>query len=147
MKPMDLEIDSNKHIDKILLRRIRILVIVLVVMTGALVYEVYISHIDEYLLILGILLGIIVGIIAGRMFYLEWHKEKSKVIARLDRFGVVVLAAYIIFSLARHWIFKQWFNGATLSAFTISFIEGAMIGRIVSFRFHIKRVLTEQGKI
>lgn len=144
---MDTEIDQNKHIDKKLLRRARMLVAILVIMTGILIYEVYISHISALLLIFGIILGLAVGFLAGRMFSIEWHEEKRKVIGRLDMIGGIVLALYIIFSIARHWIFEHWLDGAVLSAFTICFIEGAMLGRILSMRFNIRKILTEQGKI
>jgi hypothetical protein len=144
---MDEELNPKEHIDKKLLTRMRIFVIILVIMTGALVYEVLVSGIHPLWIVLGIVSGLIIGFIAGRMFSIEWHTEKSKVVARLDRFGIIVLILYIAFSVARHWIFEQWFAGAKLSAFTVSFIEGAMLGRILSMGFHIKKVLAEQGKL
>ncbi len=139
--------DEHVHVDKKLIRRLRIFVVILAIMSGVLVYEVYISHIKILLLILGIFLGVGIGFIAGRMFSIEWHAEEEKVIGRLDRIGIVVLVLYIIFSFSRHFIFEHWLTGAILSAFTFSFIEGAMLGRILSMRFNIKRVLTEQGKL
>lgn len=144
---MSENINPTDHIDKKLIRRLRILVFILIVMTGVLIYEVYISHINPILLITGIILGVGIGFIAGRMFSIEWHVEDRKVIGRLDRIGVVVLVLYIALSLSRHFIFEYWLKGAILTAFTFSFIEGAMLGRIISMRLNIKRVLTEQGKI
>ncbi len=141
------ELNIKDHIDSKLIRRLKILVIILVVMSGILIYEVYISHIKVLTLIFGVLFGLAIGFIAGRMFSIEWHVEDRKVIGRLDRIGIVVLVLYIAFSVSRHFIFEHWLKGAVLSAFTISFVEGAMLGRILSMRFHIKRVLTEQGKI
>jgi hypothetical protein len=144
---MEIESDKTKHVDSKLIRRVRILVAILIVMTGILIYEVYISRIPAMLLILGIVSGVAIGFIAGRMFSIEWHVEKRKVIGRLDRLGIVVLVLYIAFSIARHFIFEYWLKGAVLSAFTISFVEGAMLGRILSMRLNIKRVLVDQGKI
>ena len=144
---MDIQSDENKHIDRKLVRRIRILVLIMVVMSGAMFYEVYLSDIDMEWVILAVILGLAMGFVAGRIFSIEWHREKSQVIGRLDVIGVVVLVSYITFSIARSWIFSHWFKGAKLSAFTFSFIEAAMLGRVISMRFNINRVLEEQGKI
>ena len=144
---MDSEINRKNHIDKKLLRRLRLFVAVLAIMSGILVYEVYISHIKILLLVLGFVFGTGIGLVAGRMFSIEWHVEDKKVIGRLDRIGIVVLVLYIVFSISRHFIFQYWLTGAILSAFTFSFIEGAMLGRILSMRFSIQKVLTEQGKV
>ena len=137
----------KKHIDKKLIRRIRMLIIILLVMAGALVYEILTSHINLLWVLLGLILGSIIGFIVGRMFSIEWHEGKEKVIGRLDVIGIIVLVIYIAVSVTRHWIFAHWFVGAILTAFTLSFVEGVMLGRILSLRFNIKRVLVEQGKM
>lgn len=144
---MELQSPHIQHIDKKLVKRLRIFVVILVIMSAALVYEVFVSGIHFLWVVLGLLLGAAVGFLAGRMFSIEWHTEESKVIGRLDRIGVAVLICYVGFSLARGWIFAHWFTGTILSAFTFSFVEGAMLGRILSMRFNIKKVLTEQGKL
>lgn len=144
---IDIDPDLKNHVDKKLIRRIKILILVFVVMTGALMYEIFLSDINPLWLLLGVGSGFSIGFLAGRMFSIEWHPEDKKVIGRLDLIGAIVLVLYIGVSIARHWVFAHWFAGATLTAFTFSFIEGAMLGRIASMRLNIKRVLVEQGKI
>lgn len=141
------ELESVKYVDKKLIRRIKILIIILVIMSGALTYEIFLSKINILWVLIGVLFGVGVGALAGRMFSIEWHKGESKVIGRLDVVGGIVLVLYISFSIARSWIFEHWFKGLALSAFTFSFAEGAMLGRILNMRFSINKVLTEQGKI
>lgn len=144
---MNIEETSKKHVDTKLLRRLKILAIIVLIMTVVLVYDILTSHINILFIIIGLVVGIGIGIIVGRMFSIEWHVEDSKVISRLDLIGGIVLVIYIALSIFRSWIFAHWFTGAILSAFTISFVEGVMIGRILSLRFFIKKVLTEQGKL
>jgi len=144
---MDSTLNFKEYIDAKLIRRLKILVLILVVMAGVVVYEIFISNINIFLATGGLFLGFVIGLIAGRMFSIEWHEESSKVVGRLDALGIAVLVLYILFSIARHWIFAHWLTGAVLSAFTFTFIEGAMLGRVMSLRFSIKKVLTEQGKI
>jgi len=147
---MNIKLKLKNHIDKIdkkLIRRIRMLAIILFAMTTVLVYEILTSYINILWVLVGVTFGFIVGIIVGRMFSIEWHEESNKVVGRLDIIGGVILVVYIALSIAKHWIFAHWFVGSILTAFTISFIEGVMIGRIFSLRFQIERVLAEQGKM
>ncbi len=146
MLSINIEPEFKKHLDKKLARRMRILTIILCVMTGVLVYNMYISHIRFLLVFLGVVLGCIVGFLAGRMFLIKWREEDSKIISNIDLLGGIVLAIYITVSIARSWIFAHWFKGLILTSFTFSFIEGAMIGRLLSMRFNIKKILSEQGK-
>ena len=143
---MDIEFGSKEHIDKKLLRRIRFFVFLLFVMTGVLVYEIFVSHINFLYIIFGVVIGLAVGFIIGRIFYIEWHTASRKVISRLDVVGIIVLVIYLVLSIFKHWIFAHWFRGAILSAFTFSFVEGVMLGRILSLRSNINKILTEQGK-
>lgn len=143
---MNIEPDFKKHLDKKLARRMRILTIILCVMTGVLAYNMYISHISLLLVFLGVALGCAVGFFAGRMFLIKWSEEDSKIIGNIDLLGGIVLVLYVAVSIARSWIFAHWFKGVILTSFTFSFIEGAMIGRLLSMRFNIKKILSEQGK-
>ncbi len=142
-----MEPEIKKHIDKKLVRRMTMFAIILTIMTGVLVYEIFISNINFLWIIVGIVVGIFIGFVAGRIFTIEWSQEKKVVVGRLDLIGGIVLTLYILVSIGRSWIFAHWFKGMMLTAFTFSFIEGAMIGRLLSMRFNIKRVLIEQDKI
>lgn len=144
---MNINPDFKKHLDVKLARRIRFLTIILCVMTIVLFYNVYISHIGFLLVFLGVILGGGVGFMAGRMFLIKWHDEESKIISKIDILGAVVLVIYITVSILRSWIFAHWFKGLILTSFTFSFIEGAMIGRLLSMRFAIQKILSEQGKV
>jgi len=138
---------QTKQLDKRLIGKLRNLIIFLLIMSGALVYETAISEISYIFIILGVSIGIIIGFLAGRMFNVQWHEEKDKVIARLDFIGIVIFILYATVSLSRNWIFAHWFAGTKLTAFTFSFAVGAMIGRIISFKFNIKKALIKKDKL
>lgn len=135
---------KTEKLDKKLMRKIKFLIAFLVLMSGALIYETALSEISYLFVLVGLIIGISTGIVVGRMFNIEWHEEKDKVIARLDIIGIIILIIYIAISIARNWIFAHWFAGLKLTAFTFSFAEGVMIGRIISFQFNIKKVLKRE---
>ena len=143
---MNIDPKSKEHIDRKLILRLRMFVAILFVMTGVLIYDFFTNKIDIFFILVGIVIGVGVGIILARIFYIEWHQKSSKVIGRLDLVGGIVLTLYIILSIFRNWIFAHWFSGPLLSAFTVSFIEGVMIGRIISMRLYIKKILSDHGK-
>ena len=87
------------------------------------------------------------GFGAGRMSMILWHEESETVIAKRDTTGVIILVAYILLSLSRHWVLEHWIRGNMLTAFMFCMIAGSRFGRIISIRGKIKKVLREQGVI
>ena len=79
----------------------------------------------------------------GRAFNVVWHEETSKAISRIDLFGGVILGAYILFALFRRWLFEHWLHGHQLSAFVICFSSGIMLGRLITLRSRIIKVLKQ----
>src|SRR6266536_1918123 len=90
------------YIDKKLLFRLRIFVLVFLVMTGFVIFETINLQINPGLLAGGILLGIVIGFLMGRMYKLSWDKNESKVVGSLDRIGVIFMAVYILFAIFRN---------------------------------------------
>lgn len=142
---LNLKTEISK-IDKKLIKKIKMLLLILFIMAGVLIYEILLSHINPLWILLGLSIGFIIGAIIGRIISVQWHEEDSKVIGRLDLLGGIILVIYIILSISRHWLFAHWFTGPALTAFTVSFINGVMLGRLFNLRFHIKRVLIEQSE-
>lgn len=125
----------------------RIFFVLLVAMTGLVIYDIATDKIHVLLALLGIGIGSIIGFVAGRMFNMKWHPEEKKVIGQLDTLGIIILVLYIAISIGRRWIFAHWLGGATLTAFTFCFAEGAILGRLLSMGRNIKRVLAEEGVV
>ena len=99
------------------------------------------------LAILGIALGLIIGFTAGYLSNINWHPETEKVVASMDRTGIIILVLYLSFSFSRRWIFGHWIHGPALTAFCFSIASGVMFGRLFSTRHQIKDILREKGHI
>lgn len=136
---------AKKHIDVKLINRLRIFIIMYVALLAYMIYDISTHAFNPWLIIAAFIGGVIIGYLAGRMFDIRWHEETSKVVARLDKIGVIILILYIAFSVAREQIFSLWFQGAFLTAFSLTFGTGAILGRLLMMSKNIKKVLTEKG--
>jgi predicted membrane channel-forming protein YqfA (hemolysin III family) len=79
------------------------------------------------------------------MHTISWNAETSKAVTRMDRLGIYILIAYLLFSILRGWIFSHWLHGYTLTAFSLSVGAGGMLGRLYTTRHRIRQVLKEEG--
>ena len=113
-----------------------------IIIISILIYEVSHDYIAGYLAAIGFVIGIAIGLlVAVRMHIISWDAETNKAVTKMDRLGIIILVAYIVFAILRHWIFSYWFAGHALSAFSLSVGAGAMLGRLYSTRQRIRQVL------
>ena len=141
---------SRRHITQFvhrkLLFRLRRLAIIFMLITVFVLYEIWQHSILIYTALAGFFVGIIIGIIvAKRMHHISWDVETNKAITRMDRIGIIILVLYLLFAVARHWIFSHWLKGAALSAFTLSMAAGGMLARFYSTRQSIRKILKREG--
>ena len=136
---------ARKHIDKKLLFRLRLFILITLVMLGFVTWDILQQTIGVELALVGIVIGITVGFLAGRMFAILWHEDTNKVVVRLDRIGVIILIAYILLAIGRRWVLGMWLQGPVLTAFSLSIIAGTMFGRLLSMGLQIRKVLRQQG--
>jgi hypothetical protein len=113
-------------------------------MFGFVIYEILIGYIDVLIALVAMMLGIATGWLASKRYKIMWHEETEKVINKMDALGITILVVYIIFTIFREWIFAHWLHGNTLTAFTLTFANGAMMARIISLRKKIRAVIFEQ---
>jgi len=121
--------------------------IILTVMTGIIVNDIVQNIISVPLAICGIALGLVVGFTVGYLSNINWHPETEKVVASMDRTGIIILVLYLSFSFSRKWIFGHWIHGPALTAFCFCIASGVMFGRLFSTRHQIKDILKEKGHI
>lgn len=137
----------KRHIDRKLIFRIRIFILIFLTMMGITVYDALQHRIGILLAFGGIILGVIIGFIANRIFSTKWHPEASKVVTHIDELGVIILIVYITFSFFKKWIFSHWLYGPTLTAFTFSLLGGIMLGRLLGTIRNVKNTLIFNGII
>jgi hypothetical protein len=78
------------------------------------------------------------------MFHISWDKNAKKVVSRLDIFGGVVLAAYILFEIEREHFVSLFIHGPTVAAVSFTVLAGVMIGRVLGTRGRIRTILKDQ---
>lgn len=135
---------NHKHIDRRLLIQLRLFMIISIVLLGVVGYDMVIGILSPWLALLGLLIGFGGGILAGRMLTIFWHEDDAKVVSRLDKTGLWILAVYIAFSVSRKYIAGIWIHGPALLAFTFATVAGVMAGRFIFMNLHVRKVLEAQ---
>ncbi len=144
--PLSSKKEVTKYVHGKLLFRFRRLLFFLILIIAIVVDEVLHNYISGYIAAAGFILGIAIGLLAAkRMHNIRWDAETSKAVTSMDRLGIIILVAYLIFSICRHWIFSHWLHGYGLTAFCLSVGAGGMLGRLYTTRQKIRQVLKEEG--
>ena len=138
---------AREHVDRRLRRRLQIFIGIIVVILGVVGYRIYMGDISLVLVGGGLVLGCGVGVVAGRMLKITWNAETSKVVSRLDRMGAMLLVLYVGVEMGRTWLFGYWLQGAQLSAFGLVFVAGLLLGRFLTMRQNIMKVLVQEKKL
>ncbi len=138
--------DKNKefiyqHIDSRIIRRLRIYVLVLLILLVVILFELIQGNFTINIILLGILIGLGVGIISSRTYRLSWDSETDNVISRMDWIGAVILILYLIFIFTRVDLLERWIHGNPLFAIVISITAGTMLGRLVTTRHEVAKIL------
>ena len=74
------------------------------------------------------------------------YEEATQVVAKMDKLGGVVLAGYVVVALSRRWVLGHWFTGHELTAVTLAFTAGVMLGRLLATRRAVILVLQSQNR-
>jgi hypothetical protein len=135
----------RKYVDKKLLTKLRLFAFIFLIMASIGVYNVVEGNLSLLLALLALGGGILIGLLVGRANNIIWHEEDGKAIARMDAFGIFILVAYILFAIFRNKIFGHWLAGHELSSFIIWFSSGIMLGRLLTLRTMLIKVLRDQG--
>ncbi|MBI2102660.1 hypothetical protein HYT55_02380 [Candidatus Woesearchaeota archaeon] len=136
---------NKQHIDRKLVLRLRFLFAVFMFMAIIISYDVVVGAIRFLLALSGVLIGIGLGFLAGRMMRIRWHEKKNKISTEMDKQGVIILVAYLIFVFFRDRLLGHWLDGAVLTAFGFSLLTGILFGRYLNMKLEIERVLKEKN--
>jgi len=135
----------RQHVDHRLRVRLRVFLIVWLLLIGVIGIEVVRQNFDIGLFLVASISGFLVGIFLSRVYRLDWSKETTKVVSKLDLIGSIILAAYVLFMVGRNWIFGYWVQASDLMGFTLCFTAGTMIGRVGATRRGIRIMLKVMG--
>jgi len=123
----------------------RIFFTILLLLGLVILYDLITGSISIILAISGVVLGAGLGFIVGRMFAIRWHPKNNLVFAQMDAIGVILLAAYIIFSFFRNQLIGLLINGPQLPTMVFCIIAGTLLGRFISLGLGVSRVLRSEG--
>jgi len=136
---------TRRHIDRRILTQVRILTVIALAMLGILVVDVAQGTLGVAWAAAGLLVGAALGVIASRIRRLEWDDQTSRVIARLDAIGAVILVGYIAAMLAPDWVLGHWVEGPALAALGLGVTAGALAGQVLGTRRGVRKVLEALG--
>jgi hypothetical protein len=96
--------------------------------------------------VLALAAGYAVGAALSRLYRLEWDEPAGVIIARFDRLGLVILAAYVAVLLLKGRLLAEWSTEADpVAAASLSFSTGIIVGRAVFTRGHLRRLARALG--
>lgn len=136
---------ARHFVDKRLWFRMRIFFAIIMLFGATILYDLLTGTVSVLLAMAGVVLGVGIGFIAGRMFSIRWHPTNNKVVAQIDAFGVIILLAYLAFSLFRTQIIGQIIQGPELPTIVFCVLAGTILGRFISTGISIRHVLHTQG--
>lgn len=131
------------NVDKKLLVRQGLFVIIILVLLGITITNLTLGHIGVPWGVGGFLVATGIGLILSRMFRIFWHQERKKVISQLDAVGAIFLVIYILIEISRNWFLEHWLHGAALNALGLAILMGLLLGRFLGTTVRIHDVLTE----
>ncbi len=126
------------------LRILSVVCLILIVVTG---YNVVVTQAVFWQVALAIIIGLAAGIVSTRMYKITWSHREAQVIGRMDRYGVVVLALFILFELNRDHIARLFVSGESIGTIALVLLTSALYGRILGTSKQILRVLEQEGII
>ncbi len=135
------------HLHRFLRLRLVIYLTVALSVGAFVVYNSFRNSIPGIFAAVGVAIGLVIGYVASRIHKISWSDKASKVMARMDIFGVGILVLYILFEVFRERIVGRFVDDADVTVTSFSILAGIMYGRVLGIRGNVVRVLKEQDLI
>jgi hypothetical protein len=139
-------IRTKDFVKKKMIYKLRIFYLVSISLFSFIIYEIATGTLHFSVAMMAMVLGIFTGWVAAQRYQLVWNEEAAQVVTKMDRLGIVLLIIYLAFTLSRKWIFSHWLTGETLTLFSLTFGNGAMMARVVCLRKKIRRIIRRESK-
>jgi hypothetical protein len=131
----------NEKVDRRLMVRLRIYIVVMLALLVVIVFEVLQGKFSIQWVLVGILIGLGIGIIVSRVYNLSWDEESNNVIGTIDGIGAVILLSYLLFVFTKMDVMGYWVEGNTLFAIILGITTGTMMGRVLTTKRGIEKIL------
>lgn len=93
--------------------------------------------------ILGFCFALLIGAIASRIQNVTWDEKGEQIVTDLDWIGGIILISNFTFLYFKRDIIHVFIHLPHISAIVFAINSGVMIGRILTMRPQIKRILRE----
>ena len=133
----------HNKVDKKLIFRQRIFLIIILILTVINIGNVLINKVSIGLTILDLTIAILLGYFFSRMTKISWDSKKKKIVSELDAIGIAIILVYLVVELMLDWFLGHWFSCGTLATYSLIFATGLLIGRLIGTFRRINNVLTE----
>jgi len=143
--PVDAPLIPHRHIDRRLLLRLSIFLVIALGIVGIVLFDILSGELSWWLAVLGFVAGLLVGYVLGRLLTVKWHEGKRKAVTEMDIAGFVALGVYILLRLSENWLLGHWFTGAALSTLSLAVLGGALFGRFLGLRMSVMRLIEENA--
>lgn len=134
----------KKHIDLILIRRMKIYFFIAIFMIAIMIYEIIATWFNPLIALSIFLLGILVWFFISRMFKIFWNKKEQVISSRIDVIWWIILCIYIYFSFSRYYLIGLFVQSPLVFVVTFSSIAWVMLGRFLAMRRSIIQILRKQ---
>ena len=131
----------DRHVDSRLRNRTRIYFVISGILAIVVVYRLFAEAGDPLLPIVLFAAGLAGGIVFSRMYKISWDHDAQKIVSRLDIYGGVILALYIVFEIFSRRYLEAHFSGPQALTLVFSLLSGVIIGRGIGMLRTMIRVI------
>ena len=133
----------HQHMDRKLVFRLSIFLLIALIILGIVVYDVAIGYLAWWMAALSFLAGTAAGYVLGRILTVRWHETEQKAVMEMDVAGFVAIGIYIGLRFGENWLFGYFLSGTALSTLSLAFLAGALFGRFLGLRKSVVKVVRE----
>ena len=133
----------GKHVHTRLRRRIQLYLGISILIVLAILYRILVDGGGFLYPLVALVVGIAAGLLFSRMYSVSWDTKAEQVVSRIDMYGAIVLAVYVVFELTGEQLIRERYTGPEVWTIILALAGGAVLGRGLAIGRRMMRVLRE----
>ncbi len=133
--------ENRSFVSKRLRTRLLMFLGISLVILCFMVRDIVVGDVVWWMALIALAVGLVLGYIFGRLVRVRWHENEEKIITQMDTAGFIVIGVYILLSIGRNFLLRDFFAGAALTAITLAIVAGVLFGRFIGMNVAIMQVL------
>jgi hypothetical protein len=135
------------HVAPFLRIRLRAYGFICALLLGVIVADTWRFKVPVLAVLGAVAIGITLGYAFSYSHHITWDSEKGKVVARLDVYGLVLLAFYTALELNRDDITGYFLHGDAFAVGCYAVLAGAVFGRGLGMSRRVLAILRKMNKM